>query len=563
MALKGKTTFELTNVETGEVSVIKDNNMVTNGIKYLLRNIGAQSTTGLYKLNYDGTEPVSGGTGIDRQARMLTGGLMLFDSAIEEDVDAVIPPAGTVLVACGTSKAYSGVNASAGSYNIVESGAVTDENGKVIGYKHIWDFSTSQGNGHIACACLTTRDGGIDTWGSSYYDASYATNTTNGNTNREYYDELNSIPNAVFYNTNADGTPPNPSGNSYQPFAESALYFDYDRDIAICLNNSKEVHYYFDFRAASTPTTETFLDTIYAKREVKLDVKRLGLKSFSLFDPPGSRFVSHKILDTVTVPMPVALQNELDTLIQSDGYWNTQIFTDEGFIYITWRKELTRTGWSYIPPGEKIHVWKINVSDFTSEGFTVTNTTGKSVLCSYSSYFPNYMITNKCCIVQDKDTRQVYSISLEDNTDVNPILLPTGENFATTKDTGLNRAFVIQDRLFIDEMYVIDLTTNTANYLGRTIFSQLRNSATPNWVYSTEAEFRCRPVFGNSMGLVGYLRMCRYTSSSYYQQYAYWSFCQLTSLLLTINNLDTPVTKTTAQTMKVTYTLLEEGDEEE
>ena len=30
--LKGKTTFELTDVNTGEVEIIEDNNMVTNGL---------------------------------------------------------------------------------------------------------------------------------------------------------------------------------------------------------------------------------------------------------------------------------------------------------------------------------------------------------------------------------------------------------------------------------------------------------------------------------------------------------------------------------------------------
>ena len=36
MGIKGKTTFELTDVNTGEVEVIEDNNMVTNALQEFL-----------------------------------------------------------------------------------------------------------------------------------------------------------------------------------------------------------------------------------------------------------------------------------------------------------------------------------------------------------------------------------------------------------------------------------------------------------------------------------------------------------------------------------------------
>ena len=40
VALKGKTTFELTDVNTGEVEVIEDSNMITNGLQEILRTYG-------------------------------------------------------------------------------------------------------------------------------------------------------------------------------------------------------------------------------------------------------------------------------------------------------------------------------------------------------------------------------------------------------------------------------------------------------------------------------------------------------------------------------------------
>ena len=40
MGIKGKTTFELTDVNTGEVEVIEDSNMITNGLQEFLTTYG-------------------------------------------------------------------------------------------------------------------------------------------------------------------------------------------------------------------------------------------------------------------------------------------------------------------------------------------------------------------------------------------------------------------------------------------------------------------------------------------------------------------------------------------
>lgn len=53
------------------------------------------------------------------------------------------------IVAQASSNAYSGVNTKRGSYNANESGAVAN------GYKFVWDWNTSQGNGDIKSVCLT------------------------------------------------------------------------------------------------------------------------------------------------------------------------------------------------------------------------------------------------------------------------------------------------------------------------------------------------------------------------------------------------------------------------
>lgn len=551
MALKGKTTFELTNIETGEVSVVEDNNMLTNGLRHLLRVIPGQSSNPTYKLiGVNRTESVSGvGVGAERAAKMLTGGLLLFDTTIEENVDTIIPQAGNVLVGSGTCKAYSGANSVAGSYNSVESGIVTDENGVPNGYKHVWDFSTSQGNGHIACACLTTRDGGIDGWGFPVYDSTYGS-TADNKQNREGSEELCSRDSAFFRNPSIQNASNYPN--------EDVLYFDYDREIAICLPSYTEILPYLDVR--NIPVEDNYAswnNSIYGKKSITLDIRRLCLRSYSIQDNihQGSR-----VLETITVDMPQSLSNVIDELKLTVGYWGTRTVSDDGFIYISFFKSASRSSYmdQKIPAGEKIHVWKIDAHDFSSEYFTITNTIGRDLRWGYSSTNQYYYITNKCCVVSAYDNGYMYSISLEDNSNVNPILLPSGENFI---NTNYDYCFSLNGRLFIASSYIIDLSMNIAYYLGRTITNMLQVYNPADDYYDGTSWHRASPVYGNSGGLIAIPFTGQAYGGGFY--HSEWAFGQLTNLLLTINNLDTPVTKTTAQTMKVTYTLLESDGEEE
>ena len=90
--LKGKTTFELTDVNTGEVEVIEDSNMITNGLQEFLRTYG-----------YFGCDVLS-----DEAVRTnslwvnLLGGLFLFDTALDENVNNTFMPAGVKMIGNGS-----------------------------------------------------------------------------------------------------------------------------------------------------------------------------------------------------------------------------------------------------------------------------------------------------------------------------------------------------------------------------------------------------------------------------------------------------------------------------
>ena len=162
MGIKGKTTFELTDVNTGEVEVIEDSNMITNGLQEFLRTYG-----------YFGCDILNNDTMRNNSLWVnLLGGLFLFDSRLEENVNNTFMPAGVKMIGNGSKDvSNSGAVTELGSYNTTESGLQSDGSIKLV-----YEFNTAQANGTIACACLTSKIGGYIGMGNDsnrYYNESY------------------------------------------------------------------------------------------------------------------------------------------------------------------------------------------------------------------------------------------------------------------------------------------------------------------------------------------------------------------------------------------------------
>lgn len=151
MAIKGKSVIELYNPNTRIKQRYEDENIITNAFKYLFgQNIcaGANQTfmsifLPLYK------------KGI--------GGIILFDSQIEENPDIVVAPNTVGCTGYASTDAYSGTDLSRGSINANETELIDN------GMKLVWDFATSQANGDIACVSLTHANGGKVGYGSKNY----------------------------------------------------------------------------------------------------------------------------------------------------------------------------------------------------------------------------------------------------------------------------------------------------------------------------------------------------------------------------------------------------------
>lgn len=199
--LKGKTTFELTDVNTGKVEVIEDSNMITNGLQEFLRTYG-----------YFGCDVLSDDTVRTNSLWVnLLGGLFLFDTALDEDVNNTFMPAGVKMIGNGSKDvSNSGAVTELGSYNTTESGLQSD--GSV---KFVYEFNTAQANGNIACACLTSKVGGYIGMGNEsnrYINNSYVLDAYISDDNHYCYSGI-------------DGATNDASHILYPVYSENAIYF--------------------------------------------------------------------------------------------------------------------------------------------------------------------------------------------------------------------------------------------------------------------------------------------------------------------------------------------------
>ena len=154
--IKGHAKIELTNVTTGEIETVEEDNIVTNAISDLLTDSMAFMLSNTYQWHRDKFFPIY---------NHLLGGVVMFPKTIEEDPGKYWPPYEFDATGFASNCGNSGTDRRRGSFNPNESCELTDDNGKRIGYKYVWDFTTSQANGDIACVCLTHPRAGYNWYG--------------------------------------------------------------------------------------------------------------------------------------------------------------------------------------------------------------------------------------------------------------------------------------------------------------------------------------------------------------------------------------------------------------
>ena len=164
LELHGHTKLELFNAESGKLEeCVEDDNELTGALAEIFQGIGR------FGASDSMTQKVGSGywtrDGYRRESfslRQWFGGMLCFDK--NQDKDHPFPSYDSAIIASGVDgQANIGANAIRGSFNSIES--VFDWTGHEM--KFVYDFATSQGNGRIASICLTPYLGGYMNQGRS------------------------------------------------------------------------------------------------------------------------------------------------------------------------------------------------------------------------------------------------------------------------------------------------------------------------------------------------------------------------------------------------------------
>lgn len=329
MKIKGKTTFELTDVNTGKVEKIEDTNMVTNALQYYLE------TYGMFTNNILANDDIRG----KRLWKNLVGGLFLFDKNIEENVENTFMPSGVSMIGNGSIDiSNSGDVTELGSYNATESGLQSD--GSI---KFVYDFSTQQANGKIACACLTSACGGYVGMGNA--SGNYITNS---NRTMYYGQAQGSIVKKrypmFFYGNNGR-------------IAHCFAYATYADD-TICYVDPSSVQY--DSASSESHWSNTGKIKVY---KLRANFKTISIKDYQNLD-------KSQVLETYDIDIPQEILGYMGTstdktLINGDAY--------EKSIFITFNKS-----GDYIRKSSFAWVMKID-ENMTATAYKLTNNTGYNI----------------------------------------------------------------------------------------------------------------------------------------------------------------------------------------
>lgn len=550
MKLKGHTTIELTDVNTGEKVVHEDDNIITNAIKKLM------GFTGVFNVSGGMSATIKGINDFYSPLRRLTGGLLLFDSIIEENPETIYPPAGVSLVGCASGISYNGANVMAGSYNKQESGKIDG------GYKHVWDFGTSQGNGQIACACLTTMAGGKVTPGSFPFSSDYKFKSGDSTDTVDEITFKNST-NNVYMTKCKEETYPSSSTLT------SILFLDGKNNRLL---KTPSMHWSRCYYNNNSTEQSYFQESLFYRKAIDIIVERLGVSTFSIFDSPATQAYMQraaydsKAIETVTVEMPDGLKALItdDMINNYRRYFGCSLSSDDNSIYIAIKLGSTSANY-IIEKNAKFYVWKINAETFESTYFEVTNTTNEQI------QFVNKEQTGRggmsingytdICIFDDYlfcygyASKKVYCINLNDNTDVSEVKFPDGSNFLITSTSYGFGCFYYQNGKMCVTLngtysqayyFVVDPVTKLATYKNI--------DTTQLWTYPNYSSGATRLMQIAGTHFQAYLDS---SSNSYASLVPFID----PALLITINNLASPVLKTASQTMKVTYTLTQVVEE--
>lgn len=502
--LKGHTKIELIN-EDGSKKTVEHDNMITTAVDHFLKSYRGELPP-ILKMSNNG----------DSYAKNLFGGIMLFDDTLSSNADEYFIPS-TKITGYASQDAYAGLDVARGSFNESESGLQDDGS-----YKFVWDFTTAQANGKIQSLGLCPNIMG-------QIGASDSIQTSEMKT----FSFIKDAPNPF-----TDNMLPR-SGSTDGVYNYSLIICAIIGDIAYVVN---ENNIYYNNSYSSDFILNNGGKLVL--RRFKLGATNVGL---------GDKVSMARYIDTVEVALPSEFT---DVLTSSYGYGAVATTFDATnnklIVYpCAIKSNIAVNGTTKYCEIELTNSMKTTV-------YTYTNTTaGVLPYANNDSHYPNSNLRTSwtahlklyvcedyiVSITKKDDYHNMYVTKRADNTQVKEVVY-NGNNVINTTSAGCGfcpiyrsgniLVFGLKSSYSISNfpwgIYILDMSTGVAKKTNSTDF------------YSYNVIANYNPLVWVSNGsYLGYkLKINPF-------------------VLTTKNNLDSAVTKTASQSMKITYTLTESG----
>lgn len=456
MGIKGRTIFELTDVNTGEVERYEDCNMITNGLQEFLDPCGSWGIYPFAKENVRNTAV----------RNTLTGGIFLFDGTLDEDVTNTYANASLKMVgngALGISNATTVTEL--GSYNSAESGVQAD--GSI---KYVYDFLTSQANGTIQSVCLTSKVGGYMGYGNEsqkrVYDA--------GLRDTEYQNNIYKYANFL------------KAGGDF--YATCMMYAVYNEDAVYAVDPNS-----VQWKGNSS----TVLGELHWTKtgKIRINKYRLGVSSVGLND---YAYVN-SLIGSYDVAIPQDILNYMSA--GSGSYYVNWVApvadANKREIFIIFSKNTDNCA-----NGNFFWIMKID-KDMQATAYKITNNTGYNIYkttmqCNYDKH-NYYAIDNDYfwCWLKKNDSYNLVGIKYADSTQIIETDVYTSSNLEITK--------TYDNMLEYGAVY-----SSNGTYINGDVFNTVRKKAlTVNGFLENNRSYRV--LFADRKGLY----LCFYGSNSF------------------------------------------------
>ena len=488
MAIKGTAIIHLTDVATGQTQEIVHDNMVTNAVSDMCIQAGfLKAPITCTALSSEGTI-----------AEKLFGGLMLWENPLDlTSADDYYMPAANKCIGYGCKLSNGTVNDKMGSFNEAESGKIDN------GYRFVWDFATSQGNGQISAVSLVPRIAGQLGVGLMPEKA-----------NSELY-----VPDSSFI-----------SGRS-----------EYDELLYCRPYLFANENFLYGVAAYNLGYSAT-----YANEHVSRNGKKLILKRVHL--PVTKVHLHDRQLSFNTADSDIEIQLP-DSLIISDtatkyyGFCNY----DNGFIYLC--IGTSNSGGTINTQICKINVqnWSCSVIDI-SGSFKAT-TTWCEPFANSGNNKDGVLLAQKARVINNRlliAAAPGYCVDLNKPTVVQPITYSDGT------EINIDALYAPAGKYIYlssgNSVCMLDTERITASRLNAS-YAYLKGITSGGDQYNNGKVYHVPHISKKFVFAILYY-------SSYY--YCCIACVAIPHVLTTKNNLETPVTKTADKTMKITYILREE-----